>query len=136
LYIYLLTPHCTVLLEKVADFRLVKKFPTFFRTRRFITALTRVRHVSLSKVPTFRNMQQFYGEELSTLRPTPQLGNHPFSAVLDCLFNISASTLHIGSPSSIRNLRTRHAVVTGTHLSRNVIVYNTDVYWTVHHCGN
>ena len=28
-------------------------------------------------------------------------------------------TLHIGGRSSIRNLRTRHAVVTGTHLSRN-----------------
>ena len=39
------------------------------------------------------------------------------SAVCDCLFNIFAATLLIGGRSSIRNPRTRHAVVTGTHLS-------------------
>ena len=43
---------------------------------------------------------------------------HPLSAVRDCLFNIFAATLRIGGRSSIRNLSTRHAVVTGTHLSR------------------
>jgi len=40
---YLLTPWCRVLLEK-----LVKKFPAFHRTRRFITGLTSVRQLSLS----------------------------------------------------------------------------------------
>jgi len=49
-------------------------------------------------------------------RPTPKLEDHPLSAVRDCLFNILAATLHIGGRSSIRNLRTRHAVVRGTHL--------------------
>ena len=49
------------------------------------------------------------------LRPTPKLEDHPLSAVRDCLFNLIAGTLHIGGRSSIRNLRTRHAVVTGTH---------------------
>jgi hypothetical protein len=39
------------------------------------------------------------------------------SAVRDYLFNIFAAALHIGGRSSIRNLRMRHAVVTGTHLS-------------------
>jgi hypothetical protein len=34
--------------------------------------------------------------------------------------NKNKQTLHIGGRSSIRNLRTRHAVVTGTHLSRNL----------------
>jgi len=38
------------------------------------------------------------------------------SSVRDCLFNIIATTLHIGGRSSIHNLRTRHAVVAGTHL--------------------
>ena len=60
----------------------------------------------------------FYGEELLALRPIPKLEDHPLSAVRDCLFNIFAATLHIGGRSSIRNRRTRHAVVTGTHLSR------------------
>ena len=45
---YLLTPWCRVLLEKLTGLQLVKKFPAFHRTRRFITALTSLRHLSLS----------------------------------------------------------------------------------------
>ena len=45
---YLLTPRCTVLLEKLTGLQLVKKFAAFHGTRRFITALTSVRHLSLS----------------------------------------------------------------------------------------
>ena len=44
----LLTPRCRVLLEKLTALQLVKKFPAFYGTRRFITALTSVRHLSLS----------------------------------------------------------------------------------------
>ena len=46
--IYLLTPWCRVLLEKLTGLQLLKKFPAFHRTRRFITALTSIRHLSLS----------------------------------------------------------------------------------------
>ena len=45
---YLLTPRCRVLLEKLTGLQLVKRFPAFHGTRRFITALTSVRHLSLS----------------------------------------------------------------------------------------
>ena len=45
---YLLTPWCRVLLEQQTCLHLVKKFPAFHGTRRFITALTSVRHLSLS----------------------------------------------------------------------------------------
>ena len=45
---YSLTPCCRVLLEKLNGLQLVKKFPAFHGTRRFITALTSVRHLSLS----------------------------------------------------------------------------------------
>ena len=45
---YLLTPWCRVLLEKLTGMQLVKKFLAFHGTRWFITALTRVRHLSLS----------------------------------------------------------------------------------------
>ena len=45
---YLLTPWRRVLLEKLTGLQLVKKFPAFHGTRRFITALTSVRHLSLS----------------------------------------------------------------------------------------
>jgi len=57
----------------------------------------------------------FDREGLLAPRPTPKLEVHPLSAVHDCLFNLFAATLHIGGHSSIRNLRTRHAMVTGTH---------------------
>jgi len=45
---YLLTPWCRVLLDKLTGLQLVKEFPAFHGIRRFITALTSVRHLSLS----------------------------------------------------------------------------------------
>ena len=45
---YLLTQWCKVFLEKPVGLHLVKKFPAFHWTRRFITALTSVHHLSLS----------------------------------------------------------------------------------------
>ena len=45
LHIYSLTPLSRVLLEKLTDFQLVKKFPAFYGTRRFITAVTSARHL-------------------------------------------------------------------------------------------
>ena len=44
---YLLTPWCRVL-EQLTGLQLVKKFPAFHGTPRFITALTSVCHLSLS----------------------------------------------------------------------------------------
>jgi hypothetical protein len=38
--IHTLTPWSRVLLEKLTGFQLVKKFPTFYETRRFIAAFT------------------------------------------------------------------------------------------------
>ena len=45
---YLLTAWSRVLLGKLTGSQLVKKFPTFYGTRRFITAFASARHVSLS----------------------------------------------------------------------------------------
>ena len=47
---YLLTPWRRVLLEKLTGLQLVKKFPAFYGTRRFITTLTSICHLSLSWV--------------------------------------------------------------------------------------
>jgi len=69
----------------------------------------------------------FHGEALLAPRPTPKLEDHPSSAARDCLFNLFAATLHIGGCSSIRNLRTRHAVVTGTHFTWIYIVLCTSI---------
>jgi hypothetical protein len=65
----------------------------------------------------FRYKASFYIEELLAPSQNPKLEDHPLSAVRDCLFNIFEATLHIGGLSSIRNTRTRHAVVTRTYLS-------------------
>ena len=47
-HFYLLTPCGTALLEHLTGSQLVKKFPAFYGTRRFITAFTSARHLSLS----------------------------------------------------------------------------------------
>jgi len=53
---YLLTPRCRVLLEKLTGLQLVNILPTFHGTRRFITALTNVRHLSLSRVSPIQSI--------------------------------------------------------------------------------
>jgi len=45
---YWINPWSTVLLEKLTGFQLGKKSPAFYGTRRFITAFTRGRRLSLS----------------------------------------------------------------------------------------
>jgi hypothetical protein len=76
------------------------------------------------------NILCFYWEDLLKLRPTLKLEDHHLSAVRDCLFSIFANTLHIGGRSSIFNLRTRHAVATGTHLSSlHILAAMKDSSW-------
>ena len=78
---YLLTPWCGVLFEKLPGLQLVKKFPAFHGTRRFITALTSVRHLSL---PWASPIQSIYP--------------HPTSwrSIL-----ILSTHLHLGLPSGL-----------------------------------
>ena len=64
----------------------------------------------------FRNKASFLRRVVRT-SSTPKLEDHPLSAAHNCLFNIFTATLHTGGLSSIRSLRTRHAVMTGTHLA-------------------
>ena len=131
IHTYLLTPWSRVLLEKLTSLQLGKKFPAFYVTRRFITAFTSARHLSLScasplfpllmsyqsispgprlHLLMFRNLIRFYGGELLAPRRTTKLEDHPLSAVRDSLFNTFAVTLYIGDRSSNYNLRKRHAV--------------------------
>jgi len=67
----------------------------------------------------FRDDTIFHAEDLSAPRPKPKLEDHPLLAVRDCLLNTFAATLYIEGRSSTRNLRTRHSVVTGSHLLLN-----------------
>jgi hypothetical protein len=45
-----------VLLGKLTVPQLVKKFPAFYGTRRFITAFTRARHLSLSRASSVQSI--------------------------------------------------------------------------------
>jgi hypothetical protein len=65
-------------------------------------------------------------------RPTPKLEDHPSSAIRGCLFNLFTATFHIESRSSIRNLRTRHAVVTGTHI-HDILLSTHPIIYTSYH---
>jgi hypothetical protein len=85
--------------------------PRIYGTRRFITAFTRARHLSLSWARSIQLMLRLYirfggfydwfltwlglyGDKLLAPRPTPKLEGHPLSAILESLFSIFAATLH------------------------------------------
>ena len=53
---YLLTPCSRVLPEKLTSSQLVKKFPAFYGTRRFIAAITTARHPSQSWARSIQSM--------------------------------------------------------------------------------
>jgi len=94
----------------------VKKFPVFYGTRKFVTAFASARKTE-ALVNILQQHTFFYCKELLAPRPSPKLEDRPLSVVRDCLFYIFAATLSIGGRSSIRNVMMRRAVVTGTHLS-------------------
>ena len=70
-FLHLLTPWCRVLLEKLTGLQLVKKFPAFHRTRRFITALTSVRHLFLSWARPIQSIYPHPTSWRSILIPSP-----------------------------------------------------------------
>ena len=53
---YLLTPCSRVILEKLNGLQLVKKFPAFYGTRRFITSFTSTSHLSLSSARSIQHI--------------------------------------------------------------------------------
>ena len=54
--VVVLTLRSRVLPEKLTGSQLVKKFPAFYGTRRFITAFTSARHLSLSLATSIQSM--------------------------------------------------------------------------------
>jgi len=65
--LYILTPWCRVLLEKLTGLQLVKKFPAFLGTRRFITAHTSIRQLSLSSTSPIHSIYKHPTSWISVL---------------------------------------------------------------------
>ena len=93
---YLLTPWCRVLLEKLTGLQLVKKFPAFHRTRRFITALTSVRHLSLS-----------WASPIQFIYPHPT----SWRSILILSTHLLLGTLHTPLSSPIRTTCPAHLIL-------------------------
>ena len=103
---YLLTPWCRVLLEKLAGLQLVKKFPAFHGTRRFITALTSVLHPSLFWTSP---IQSIYPHSTSW-RSSPILSTHLRLGLPSDLFpsGFPTKTLYTPLSSPIRTTCSAH----------------------------
>jgi len=90
----------------------------------------------------FHNKASFYGDELLAPCPSPMQEDHPLLAVCNCLFNIFTAPLHIGSHSSIQNLRMCHAMVAGTYhglcyVSHIILCYkNNGLSFLFLHCSH
>ena len=106
---YLLTPWCRVLLEKLTGLQLVKKFPAFHGTRRFITALTSVRHLSLS----WANPIQFIYPHPTSWRSVLILSTHLRLGLPSGLFpnGFPTKTLYTPLSSPIRATCPAHLIL-------------------------
>jgi hypothetical protein len=91
------TPWSRGLLEKLTVYQLAKKCPAFYGTRKFITAFTRARHVSLSWASSIQSM--------------------PPSHCLKIYFNITLPSTP-GSPKWSPSLRSPHENPACTSLFR------------------
>ena len=123
IFTYLLTPWSRVLLEKLASLQLVKKFPAFYGTRRFLTAITSARHLSLS-----------WASPIQSSYPTPTswrsiliVSSHLRLGLPSGLFpsGFPTSTLYTPLPSPIRATCPAHLILLDktlpyTYLSLNL----------------
>ena len=86
---YLLTAWCRVPLEQLTGLQLVKRFPAFHGTRRFITALTSVRHPSLS-----------WASPIQSTYPHPTSGRSILILSTHLRLGLPSGLLHSGFPTN------------------------------------
>ena len=110
---YLLTPWCRVLLEKLTGLQPVKKYPAFHGTRTFITALTSVRHLSLSWVSPIQSIYPQPTSWRSILILSTRLYLSLPSGLLPSGF--PTKTLYTSLSSTIRETCPAHLIILDYH---------------------
>ena len=106
---YLLTPRCRVLLDKLTGLQLVKKFPAFHETRRFITALKSFRHLSLSWASPIQSIHPHPTSSRSILILSSHLRLGLPSGLLP--FGFPTKTLYTSLSSPIRATCPAHLIL-------------------------
>ena len=106
---YLLTPWSRVLLEKLTGFQPVKKFPAFHGTRKYITAFTSARHLSLSWTSSIQSIPP----HPTSWRPILILSSHRRLGLPSSLFpsGLSTKTMCTLLLSRIRVACTAHLIL-------------------------
>ena len=107
--LYLLTSWCRVLLEKLTGLQVVNKFPAFHGTRRFITALTSVRHLFLSWASPIQSIYPYPTSWRSTLILSTHLGLGLRSVSFPPVFPPRPYTPPLDTPST-KHLNTKTMV--------------------------
>ena len=132
--LHILTAWCIVLLEKLTGLQLVKKFPTFHGTRRFITALTSVRHLSLS-----------WASRIQSIHPHPTswrsiliLSTHLRLGLPSSLFpfGFPTKTLYTPLSSPIRATCPAHFILDAQNILKCHQIHLIFMYVTLFHGGH
>jgi len=109
LFTYWLTLWSRVLLEKLSGFQLVKKFPALYENRRFITADTSARHLSLYWASSIQSIHPHPTSWRSVLILSSNLRLGLSSGLVPSGFPIKTLYTHLLSPHTLYMSRPSHS---------------------------